>query len=275
MAINLQTKMNDKIVDRFKRKAYSTLFTNDSVNFLGAGVVEVITPVNPTLNDYTPSGSNRFGTPDELQDTKQVLTMSQRKAITFTIDKSITTQQGKLKKANERLSKAVNELWVPARDLYVFAKLGAAAVANSMTATAAITNENAFEKLLDGQTKLSNKFVPMDGRAVAVSPSFYNLLKRDNSFIKSSDMGQGIVQKGVVGTIDGMQVVVVPESLLPTNCAFIIAHNSVCTAPITLETYRILNEAPGIDGALCEAHWDHDAFVLDAVKDGVYMHLTA
>ena len=39
------------------------------------------------MNDYTKEGSNRYGTPKELENTVQELTMNQDRSFTFTIDR--------------------------------------------------------------------------------------------------------------------------------------------------------------------------------------------
>ena len=88
MAVNLSTKSADKLTRRsaLKHSVIAGSF-DDNYSFKGAKTIEIITPVSQPLNDYQRSGSNRYGTPTELQDVKQELTLTKDKSWSMTIDK--------------------------------------------------------------------------------------------------------------------------------------------------------------------------------------------
>jgi len=153
--------------------------------------------------------------------------------------------------------------------------MGAKAVSNSNYGTGAISKANAYEKFLDGQEALDNKLVPTDGRVAVVSASFYKNIKLDSSFTKTGDMATKLSYKGIVGEIDGVPVIKVPTSYLPTNCEFIIAHPIATINPKKLSDYKIHRDPPGINGNLIEGRVRYDTFVLEGKKDAIYAHFTS
>ena len=80
---------------------------------------------------------------------------------------------------------------------------------------------------------------------------------------------------GQVGEIDGVKLIRVPDSYLPTNCLFVITHPSVTVAADKLAEYKVHDNPPGINGNLVEGRVYYDAFVLDAKKNGAYAHFSS
>lgn len=180
-----------------------------------------------------------------------------------------------VKDAGKALRREIDEVIVPAKDKQRLSVAAAAAVANSNYGTGSITSSNAYEKFLDGEEALDNKKVPTKGRVAFVSAGFFKKIKLDSSFTKTGDMGTKISFNGQVGEIDGVPVIKVPSSYLPTNCEFIIAHKSATVSPAKLSDYKIHRDPPGINGNLVEGRVRYDTFVLEAKKDGIYAHYTS
>ena len=269
MAINLATKYSDKVSERFKLKSLATGFTNSEYDWTGVKTLKVYSIPTVPLNDYSRTGTNRYGTPTELEDSVQEMSVSQDKSFTYTIDKGNAVDQMNIKGAGKSLQREIDEVIVPTEDSYIFSKLGQAAVDNDMGVAATLTKSNAYEKFLDLQAMLDNKKVPTAGRIAAISASAYKLLKQDDSFIKASDIAQKLLINGQVGEIDGVKLVKVPDSYLPTNCSIIITHPSVTVKAEKLAEYKVHDNPPGINGNLVEGRVYYDAFVLDAKKDGI------
>lgn len=157
-------------------------------------------------------------------------------------------------------------------DTYVFAKMSAAAVANSNSATAAITAANAYEKFLDGQISLGNDLVPVEGRVAAISYSFYKFIKLDTTFMLASEIAMGKKVNGQVGEVDGVKIVLAPSTYLPANTAFILAHPRATVVANKLQSFVSHTNAPGINGQLLEGRIRYDAFVLNSKKNSIYTH---
>ena len=274
MAINLAEKYSSKVDERFKLKSLSGAFVNNNYDWEGVSTVNVYSIPTVPLNDYEKSGTNRYGTPEELEDNKQTMTVKEDKSFTFTIDKGNAQDQLNVKAAGKALRREIDEVIVPTRDIYNFKTICKAGIENGGTneTATAINKTNAYEMFLNGQEFLDDKKVPLAGRIAAVTPATYKFLKLDPAFVKNSDLGQKITINGQVGEVDGVKIVKVPTSYLPVGVGFIITHSSVTCAPKKLEDYKIHKDPPGINGNLVEGRTRYDAFVLDSKKDGIYVH---
>ena len=257
-------------------KSLATGFTNRDYNWEGVKTLTVYSIPTVALSDYNrEASSNRYGSPSELQDTIQTMTVSQDKGFTFIIDKGNKIDSMNVRDAGKALRREIDEVIVPEEDKYVFGKLAQAAVANNQVGTGSVSASTAYAAFLAGQTALDEKNVPTAGRIAAVNAATLAKLKQDPAFILASDMGQKMKINGLVGEIDGVKIVKVPSTYLPQNCLFIITHPSVTVKAEKIKDYKIHDNPPGISGNLVEGRVYYDAFVLDAKKDGVYAHYTA
>ena len=272
MAINYASKYSQKIDERFSREALTGAAINNDYDFVGTKTVNVYSVPTAEMNDYVRTGSNRYGTPEELENSVQELTLSKDRSFTFTIDRGNFNDTQMSNAAGAALQRQLREVVIPEIDTYRFNQI----VANAgTTETGEITADNAYDAFLDGTTALIDNKVPHEGCAAFVSSTFYKCIKEDSSFIKNGDMSQEMLVKGQVGTIDGIPVIAVPKSYLPDGVNFIITHKSATTAPVKLSEYKIHDNPPGVNGWLIEGRVYYDAFVLNNKKNAVYVHKSA
>lgn len=274
MAINLATKSCDKLVQAAALEtSVLTGSLSTAYSFVGAKTVEVITATTQPMNDYTRTGPNRYGTPTEVQDTKQELTLSQDKSFAMTIDKGNLKDQNELKKAGTILKAQVKERAIPEYDKYCLGVLAADGTAG--TETGGLSKANIATRIMTGSEALDNAEIPSDGRTVFISASAYKFLKLSDELVQVEPMARKALGKGVVGEFDGMIVKKVPSSRMPANVNFIIVHKESATAPKKLADAKIHQDPPGLSGNLIEGRWYYDCFVLDARKAGVYVDKNA
>ena len=274
--VNLASKYAREVDERFSRASQAELALNHSYAFSGVQTVNVYSLPVVSMVDYNRSGANRYGTPEDLGNSVQELTVSRDRAFTFVIDKGDNTQAEMSMDAGRALARQLREVCVPEYDAYVFKKLAMAACAREgHFATTAPTKENAYELFLNAQEVLGNANVPDTGRVCFCSYRFANLLMQDPAFMKQSDRSQDLVEKGVLGEVDGTRIVKVPATRLPEGCSFLVSHPLACVAPKQLESYKIHTDPPGISGWLVEGRLLYDAFVLDSKADGVFYHGTS
>ena len=269
MAINYASKYATKVDEKFSLESKTNVAVNQDYDWVGVSTVNVYTIPTVALGDYTASGTNRYGEPTELQDTKQEMTLSQDKAFTFTIDRSNYDDTMMTKEAGRCLARQVREVVIPTVDKYRIAKMFASA-GTKATAVAA-TKSNAYELFLKGTEALGDNMVPETGRVAYVSYEFYNLLKQDSNFVKASDAGQAIAINGVVGYVDGVAVIKLPKSYFPDGGYLAITHPVAMCSPIKLQDYKIHDNPPGINGWLVEGRIRYDAFVLTNKAKAIYV----
>lgn len=267
MAISYAEKYASKVDERFAKASVTQAAVNQEYDFVGVNAVNVYSIPTVTLANYTLTGANRYGTPAELQNTVQTLTMSQDKAFTFTIDKKSEDDTVGAMEAGKALRREIDEVIIPTIDKY---RLAAMVTGAGTTATAALGN--AYDQFLDGTNALLENSTPTAGRIAFVAPKFYKAIKLDSAFIKAGDASQQMLVNGSVGMVDGVNIIPVPASYLPADVLFIITHPVAMTAPVKLEEYKVHTDAPGISGSLVEGRVRHDAFVLNNKAKAIYVH---
>lgn len=275
MAVNYAAKYEKKIDERFKLKSLTEAGVNREYQWVGVDTINVYTIPTVPLNDYTKSGTSRYGTPTELSTTTQSMQVTKDRSFSITIDKATMqdTPLGEL--AGKALAMETDELIIPEIDTYRLATMGAAAIAAGGTATAASTASNAYSQLLSATEYFGDNKVPVNGRIAWVSYGYYSFIKLDSGFMLASEMSKEELTKGVVGQVDGVKIVPVPSSYLPANTSFIMAHPSATVACKKLEDYKVHDNPPGINGALIEGRVRYDSFVLNNKNTALYIHKIA
>ena len=274
--VNLASKYSPKVDERFRLASQAAMVTNNDYEFTGVETVNVYSIPVVSMNDYSRSGANRYGTPGELGNNVQSMTVSKDRSWTFTIDKGNKIQSQMVMDAGKACARQIAEVVIPEYDTYVFSKIAAKACATTghYDSTAA-TKSNAYELFLAGQEALGNDLAPDAGRIALCSYSFANFLKQDPAFMRYGDMSQEMIRKGILGEVDGTRIVKVPKSRLPVGCDFIITHPVACCAPKQLDEYKIHTDAPGISGWLCEGRILYDAFILNEKAAAIYYQGTS
>ena len=93
--------------------------------------------------------------------------------------------------------------------------------------TTALTKSNVYGKIVDANTQLSESDITVENRYIIVKPSVHALLLQSDNFIKQADLGQELVENGVVGKVAGMNVFV--SNNMPSNVEFIAGHSDCAT----------------------------------------------
>ena len=275
--MNLASAYSGKVDERFTKTSQAALALNNDFSFTKDGVKTVYVYSVPTvpMTDYTRSGSNRYGTPADLQNNVQELTMKRDRSFTFVIDRGNKNQSRMVMDAGNALGRQIREVVVPEYDAYVFQTLARAARDNGHTASTEATKDNAYKLFLDAQEALGNANVPDSRRVCFSSYKFANLLKQDPAFMIQSEKSKEAVNKGVIGEVDGVKIVKVPAARLPAGCEFLLTHPIAACGPKQLEDYKIHDNPPGISGWLVEGRIIYDCFVMDQKVDAVFYHGTA
>ena len=119
---NLASKYSKVVDERFTRESQAMMALSNNYDFTGVKTVNVYSiPVVP-MTDYTRSGLNRYGTPDDLQRNVQALTINKDRAFTFIIDKGDKLQSEMVMDAGKALQRNLREVWVPMRRTWELAQ---------------------------------------------------------------------------------------------------------------------------------------------------------
>lgn len=272
MAINLLDKAAKTISAYFTTESLIAGRLSTEYDWSGVKTVKLMTPQTVPMVDYTRSGANRYGTPTEMEDIIQELTLTQDKAFSLTVDKGNNADQQGLKAAGKMLKLQLAERAVPTMDQYCFEQLSQKAgkiVGNST----ALSKSNVCERISAGTEALDDAEVPQSGRTLFVPAAVYTCLKLSPEFVGLEKLGTKAVAKGQVGEYDGMTVVKVPKGRWPENVNFMIVYKNSATAPVKLNDTRLHQDPPGISGNLLEGRQYYDCFVFGAKCGGIYVEV--
>ena len=268
MAVNLASKYSDKIATAFTAASFIRGKVSSAYDLTGVKTLKVYTPQTVDEGDYIRSGTSRYGTPEEMQDTVQELTMSQDKAVSLTIDKGNQKDQMGVKAAGRMLKLQLSEKSTPAADKYAFAQFAKMA-GKYVAASAKPTKSTIVGFCADVAQAMDDALVPPDNRYIALTTEMVKFLWLSDEFIKLEALGVKSVSRGECGEIFGMRVIRVPASYLPADCYAIAWYKEAVLMPYKIEDAKIHEDAPGISGSLLEIRHYYDAFVLGAKCNGV------
>lgn len=262
----------DRIDERFTSEAVSQKIVNNDYSFVGAKTVKV-TSINTVDNrDY--NRNTGYGNADILQNSIQEMTLTKDRSFKMLLDK-MDEDETKIK-AGEVLARQLRERVIPEIEKYRFETILKSCDTNSQT-VAGLTANNAYAKFLEAQEKLNDEDVPQN-RIAYVTPEFLTKLKKDDNFIKASDIGQNIAINGLVGMVDGVPIVRVTKKWMEAKTgtpattkkyACLVGHNSATVAPVKLAEYRVVTDSENYSGTLFLGRFYYDCFVLNNKAKGL------
>ncbi|MBQ7737032.1 MAG: chitobiase/beta-hexosaminidase C-terminal domain-containing protein [Oscillospiraceae bacterium] len=274
MSVNLATKYESKLDERFTQKSLTEAWCGHDYNWDGTNTIKVWTIGQAAINNYTASGANRFtngNAPTELDDEVNTYTLARKRSFAHTIDITNNQDQMFIKKTNAVLKQIWDEQLVPEIDMYrlgEWANGAGTAVINST----ALTNQTLIKQLLVGGKALNNALVGRDGRVCFVTETMAVELKLASELqYNESFTGKAIVN-GQIGQINGMPIVAVPDSYMPEGVEFMIKYKRASADPSKLKMLRSHDKAPGIAGTLIEGLVRYDSFVLAQKAMGIYVY---
>lgn len=272
MAVNLHTKYEPTLSKRFTLESKTDAYAGKKFNFDGMRSIVVSTADKVNINDYNrTASSNRFGTPAELGDTTQTLTMTQDKSFIFAIDAGNASDQQYIKKVNDIITTAWDEQCVPLVDMYRFGVWCNGAGLGEVNSTA-LTNTTILRAIMTASKDMNNKLVPKKNRVLYVSETVYIEAKLATSVLFSEKLTEDAIRQGIVGYLDGMGVIPVPDSYLPAGVNFFIKYKDSTVDPMKLKHLSVYKDPQDIDGELGRCRFYFDSFVLDNYVNGLYVH---
>lgn len=281
MAINLVTKFAPLVDERFAVESKSSLVTNKDYDFIGAKSIKLYSVSTAEMNDYgrntdlgTGEGEvlSRYGVIKDLSTEIQEVQMEKDRSFTFVVDKMDQDETLQALNAGSALARQLKEVVMPEVDAYTF-KTMVDNAGNTQEET--ITKDNAYTAITDGNEVLDEASVPIEGRTITCTPTFYKFLKQNPDAVLDTEIGQDMRIKGVVASMDGANIQKIPTAMLPENVNFILSHKVATTQAIKLAEYKINNDPQGISGVLVEGRIYYTAFVRNNKKNAIYVSMAA
>lgn len=215
--------------------------------------------------------ASRFGALTEVGTGVQTLTLSQDKAFNAAIDRGNYEDSQMVTEAASFVKRQVREVITKNLDVYNLSVLTAYAIANSQGSigSTAVAYNTIYSLILVQQAALDELLYSPEGRTLWITPTNYNLLKRDPEFIKACDTSVADLKKGILGEVDGLTIVKVPASFLVAKFEFMITCKNVAVAVNKFNMIRTLDNDSNIDGWLVQGRRYFDCFILGQKATGI------
>lgn len=273
MAIELATKYLPYVDEVFAQDSKKSLLTNQDFSFDGATTVKLYKVKTAEMNDYGRTGAaegnwSRYGAVKNLDATTETATLTKDRSFTFVIDKLDKNQTGNQLAGASALARQTREVVIPEVDNYTYGVMCTSA--GHKPEAIALTAENIYDEIIKASAALDDALVPEEGRILTVIPAVYLLMKKCKDITMDTEIGNDMRIKGVIGNLDGAKVIKMSAARLPANFGFMLSHPCACCAPTQLESYKIHQDPPGIDGELVEGRIVYDAYVFENKAKAIY-----
>ena len=272
MAIDLVTKFAPYVDEKFTNESKKSILTNNDFSWDGAHSIKLYKVTTGKMNDYDRTGSgatgSRYGTVENLNATTEELPLTKDRSFTFAIDKMDSDETAQQLQSATALARQQREVIIPEVDLYTYTVM--TTKAGTKPASVALTEANIYDEIIKGTEALDDAEVPETERHLTVTPAVYRMLKKNPDINMSDTVSEEMKKKGVIAYLDGMAVLKVAKSKLPTKFGFMISHPSATVATTKLEDFTVHQNPPGISGDLVEGRIVYDAFVLENKAKAIY-----
>lgn len=111
--MNYATRYASVVDERFKLGSLTAGIVNNNFDWVGVQTVAVFSRALAQLNDYSVTGSNRYGDPEELLNAKQEMQITQDKSITYTIDRMSEQDTMGTMEAAATLAENIDNVLIP------------------------------------------------------------------------------------------------------------------------------------------------------------------
>ena len=268
MAVNLAQKYSSVLDQVFTAGSYTDKYVNKKYEFDGVQTINVytVTTVEPTNYKRSDTG-DRFGGNNELQNVVTPYTLNNDKSFKLVIDRGNYEQTALAEKAGAVMKAEMEERVIPMidADRLKAAAAGATAVSQAITA-----GSNAYTDILKAEAFLDEDKAPVEGRALFVTPGYYNTIKEYITTTMHADTySSKLISRGYVGELDGIPVVKVPTSYFPAKTNAILWHRDALLGAKQIMNTRIKTDSELVDGTLLLGRFIYGSFVLNGKKKSV------
>ena len=289
MAFNFATKASPKVAEAFYKESLTEGIFSQDYDWTGVATVRIYSVDDLPMQDYdwdATSGS-RFGNLTELGDTVQELTVNQDKSFNGAIDKRNNTSELMIKAAGKVLNRQTRNVIIPMVDKYRLAALAAGNGVNgfggagggTIKYNVSLTKSNVIETIMGHNAEVNNLLVPRKNRVLFIKESEFIKCKLADQIVGTGatlqDVAKNIVVNGEFGTLDALHIVPVPDSYMPSGVLYMIVAKGCAVSPKKIETMRILQDHPDIDGHVVQGRMLYDCFVLAKKANGILVASSA
>lgn len=263
------TQYSNKIAERFKLKSITNAGAGHDYKFTGARAVRIYSMVPAALNNYG-RGSTRFGAVSDVEYTTQEMLCQEVKSFTKHLEALDNADISIDATAAKFLKMQIDEVITPTMDKFRLKKwmMGAGTLVQMASAP---TKSTIVGDIIALKSAMGDNLVPDAGLVLYISNTYYSMLLQADAVVQlnGGDYARKAVEGGVVGTFEGMKVIPVPSTYLPSGAYFMIKAPHTTADPVKLAKYDSFEKAVGFSGPVLQGLVYYDSFVIGAKAVGI------
>jgi hypothetical protein len=283
MQHNFESKAAKRLVEAYYHKSKTEGVFSQKYDWDGVATIRLRSLPTVPLNqyDWQKTNGSRFGALTEQGDKVQPLTMTQDYAYNIAIDKRNNTSTLMEKAAGTIAKNQINRELIPQTDKYRLAAIstgngvtgfGTEGVGGIIKTGVTLTKTNVVETIMTHNAEMNN-FAVTEDRVLFIKETEVIKLKLADQILGAGatvqDVANRIIKSGEMGVIDGLHIVKIPDSYMPTGVLYMIVAKDAVVAPTKIRTMRILTTHPDVDGAVAQGRFFYDCFVIEEHANGV------
>lgn len=260
-------KYASKIAERFKKGSITNPAAGNEFKFTGARSVKLYSMVTADVVDYD-RGGKRYGDVTDLEFNTQEMICTQAKSFTKHLEVLDNSDISVDATAGKFLRTQLDEKVIPLMDKYRLKKwlMGGATLKQMSTAP---TKNTIVGDIMSLKGMMGDNLVPDNALTLYIGTTYYIMLKNADAVVATDGYNRKAIEKGVVGEFDGMKVVPVPSTWLPSGCYFMIKAKGTSCDPVKLAQYDIIPKSVGYSGPVVQGLAYYDAFVIGTKNVGI------
>ena len=219
---------------------------------------EIIQPGTYDRNAIQP-----LGNPRPVNAKTQTFAITQTATLNDKIDVLNERDTQGILNAQAHIRDEVKHALIPMYDSHVFSTATNFAAANSYVTTVSSGKDVYHDGVVAGKVAFDTRTqATVDDACLIASIDFVGKLRRSDKFVRDNEVSQvKQVYKGMVGMIDGLEVVQVDPSRFGTTYAAMIIGKRVLDHIRKIANFRVNNMAEGFFGSLIQYLSYYDTFI--------------
>ncbi len=247
-SINLFKKYHGKLVEALEFASDLAGKTTDEYKLDGSEGIYLTSLMTQQLNNYSTSGTSRYGTPAEMEDMQQYIAWDYDKSYAITVDNSNYRDGGFLKTAGAVIAAQNDEVVAPFIEQNFYEKLfknpGKSITGSDPSASTIMGRITAIE------AAFKNAGIPEANRYLVIGTTLFQLIRQ--SLTNCDTVTNKLLLKGVVGRIGTLNVIEVADNMLPEHVYMIAWQKKSAVKAFDIKESKAHDNPPGINGALIE-----------------------
>ena len=272
MAVNLVKKYHNKLVQSLEYATNLAGKTTNEYRLDGSEGIYLTSLLPQSLNNYSKSGTSRYGSPAEMQNAQQYIAWDYDKSYAITVDKSNYQDGGYLSTAGAVIQEQNEAIVAPFVEQNFYARMAENAGSGGGSGTA-ISSSNIMSRIVAAEAAFRNGGIPKADRYLAIGTTLFQLIRQ--SLTNCDTVTDKMLLKGVVGKIGTLNVLEVADADLPTGVNFIAWQKKAALKAFDINDAKAHQDPPGINGILVELRVRGVAAVIRKYAAGVYVDCIA